>query len=385
MMGSTSTLFRYISRQFLLNFIAIMAILLGIMFMFDVVETLRRAGSQVHIPLGTILSISLMKLPYLAQSILSIGILFSSIYTCWRLNKTSELVVIRSFGLSAWQFLSPMLLCAVAIGVLATTVLNPLSAVFLAKSNELNTSYFQPNRDLVTVSKTGIWLRQPTKPGAAGINPSVASAQGVKSGDEDGYALIHSVTFNKKNWQLNNVLILFFDGADNFLSRMDSPVAYLRHGYWEIRNPVINDQSGARRAASWQIPTNLTARKIEESFADPETISFWNIPEYLNVMEDTGFPATHLYIHFQMLLAQPFLFAAMILLSAAFSLRPHRSGGVARMVFFGIATGFLVFFFQSMLQAFGISQKIPPGLAAWTPALVGLLIGTTALLHLEDG
>ncbi len=101
MMGSTSTLFRYIGRKFLFNLFAIMTILLGIMFMFDIVETLRRTGGQVHIPLGTMLSISLLKLPYLAQSILSIGVLFTSIYTCWRLNKTSELVVIRSFGLSA--------------------------------------------------------------------------------------------------------------------------------------------------------------------------------------------------------------------------------------------------------------------------------------------
>ncbi|MBU6474556.1 MAG: LPS export ABC transporter permease LptG [Alphaproteobacteria bacterium] len=378
MMGSTSTLFRYIGRQFLFNFAAIMTVLLGIMFMFDVVETLRRAGGEVHIPLATILSISLMKLPYLAQSILSIGVLFASIYTCWRLNKTSELVVIRSFGLSAWQFLSPMLLGAAAIGILATTVLNPLSAVFLARSNDLNTSYFQPNRDLVTVSKTGIWLRQPIKPQTA---PALQAGQ---TGGE-GYALIHSATFDRSDRQLNNVLVLFFDNADAFLGRMDSSKAYLRHGYWEIYNPVINDKEGARRVATQDIPTTLTSRKIEESFADPETISFWNIPEYLSVMKDAGFPATHLYIHFQMLLAQPFLLAAMILLAATFSLRPPRMGGVATMILLGVATGFLVFFVQSMLQAFGVSQKIPPGLAAWTPALVSLLLGATALLHLEDG
>ncbi len=265
-----------------------------------------------------------------------------------------------------------MLLCAVTIGVLATTVLNPLSAVFLAKSNELNNLYFHPNRDLVTVSKTGIWLRQPIKPDAA-------------NGEKNGYALIHSVTFDKKDWQLNKVLVLFFDNADNFISRMDSPVAHLRQGYWQIYNPVINDKTGAQQLKTQEIATNLTTRKIEESFADPETISFWNIPEYLKVMEDTGFPVTHLYIHFQMLLAQPFLLAAMILLSASFSLRPPRMGGLATMIFLGIATGFLVFFFQSMLQAFGVSQKIPAGLAAWTPALVSLLLGTTALLHLEDG
>jgi lipopolysaccharide export system permease protein len=363
MMGSTSTLYRYISRQFLLHFAIIMLVLLGIMFLFDVVDTLRRAG-QTHIPVGTILSMSFMKMPYLAQSILPMGVLFTAIYTCWKLNKTSELVVIRSFGLSAWQFLSPLILCALLIGVVSTAVLNPISAVFLDRFNQLSSLYFQSQRDLVTVSKTGIWLRQPSK---------------------DGYALIHSATFDKQEWQLNNVLVLFFDNADNFVRRLDSPVAHLRDGYWEINQPVINDKKGAQKADTEKIATTLTSQKIEESFADPETISFWNIPEYIKIMEDTGFPATRLYIHFQTLLAQPFLLAAMILLAATFSLRPPRFGGVAAMVVMGIGAGFIVFFIQSMLQAFGVSQKIPVNLAAWTPAIVGLLLGATALLHLEDG
>jgi lipopolysaccharide export system permease protein len=102
-------------------------------------------------------------------------------------------------------------------------------------------------------------------------------------------------------------------------------------------------------------------------------------------MEDTGFPATRLYIHFQSLLAQPFLLAAMVLLAATFSLRPPRFGGVATMIALGIAVGFLVFFVQSMLQAFGVSQKVPVGLAAWSPSIVSLLLGVTALLHMEDG
>ena len=363
-MTTSSTLFRYIGRQFLINFAVMMLILLGIMFLFDVVETLRRAASQSHIPVSLILSLSFMKLPYLAQSILPMGILFTSVYTCWKLNKTSELVVIRSFGLSAWQFLSPLILCAMAIGTFSTAALNPVSAIFLNRYNQLSSIYFQSDRDLVTVSKTGIWLRQPSK---------------------DGYSLIHSATFDKKEWQLNNVIVLFFDNADSFLRRMDSPVAYLRDGYWEIRQPLVNDKKGLTHADTQKIQTGLTSQKIEESFADPETISFWSIPEYIKIMEDTGFPATRLYIHFQSLLAQPFLLAAMVLIAATFSLQPPRFGGVATMIVLGISAGFLVFFIQSILQAFGVSQKIPIGLAAWTPSIVAVLLGVTALLHLEDG
>ncbi|MFH1158698.1 MAG: LPS export ABC transporter permease LptG [Pseudomonadota bacterium] len=364
MIAASSTLFRYISRQFLASFIVLMTSLLGILLLFDVIEMLRRAAAQPDVPLGLILSMSLMKLPTLGQSILPMVILFTAIHTCWKLNKTSELVVIRSFGLSVWQFLSPMLLCALLIGIFSTAVVNPVSSIFLSKHNRLDNLHFQGARDPVAVSKTGIWLRQPS---------------------EQGYALIHSESFDKKQWQLNNVTILFFDDANAFLSRMDSPVAYLREGYWEIRQPLVSDRNGSRRFDIQKLQTELTAQKIEESFADPETISFWNIPEYIRIMEETGFPATRLYVHFHTLLAQPFFFIAMVLLAATFSLHPPRFGGGASMIVLGIAAGFFIFFMESMLQAFGISQKIPAHLAAWSPSIIGLLLGVTALLHLEDG
>src|SRR5690606_10674455 len=135
------------------------------------------------------------------------------------------------------------------------------------------------------------WLRQPV--------PDMNAGAG-------GYALLHSASFDKKAWQLNNVIVLFFDDSNTFVRRMDSPLAHLRDGYWEIEQPVVNDRKGTERLAVQKIPTQLNSQKIEESFADPETISFWSIPEYINIMEETGFPATRLYMHFHTLLAQPF-------------------------------------------------------------------------------
>lgn len=364
MIATSSTLFRYISRQFLVHFSILTLLLLGILLMFDTVESLRRAANMPQIPFGMLLSMSFMKLPWLGERILPVGVLFAAIYTCWKLNKTSELVVIRSAGLSVWQFLSPLVICALALGFLSTAVLNPVSSTFLGKQQQLDRVYFQNRANFVTVSKTGIWLRQPS---------------------EQGYALIHSENFDQKDWRLNNVTILFFDNNNNFIRRIDSPETLLKSGYWEVLNGFVNNKGGAQSVEVYTLPTELTAQKIEESFADPETISFWNIPEYIRIMEETGFPTTRLYIHFHALLAQPLLFAALIFLAATFSLRPPRVGGTASMIALGVAAGFFIFFMESILQAFGISQKIPVYLAAWSPAIISLLLGGGALLHLEDG
>lgn len=364
MIAGSSTLFRYIFRRFFAGFGVIMAVLMGVVYLFSVIELMRRAATHEGVPFRSLLAMAALQLPEMSQIMLPFGVLFAAIYTCWKLNKTHELIVIRAAGVSAWQFLSPMLAAALLTGIFATAVLNPFSSTLLSKYDQLTTQYLQQNSNLVTVSRTGIWLRQPTK---------------------DGYALIHSGAFDEKEWRLSDVIVFFFDNTDNFLSRIDSPEAFLKDGYWEIHDALVNEHNSSNHEEVRKLPTELTSQKIEESFADPDTISFWSIPDYIYIMEETGFPTTPLHIHFQALLAQPFLFMAMVLLAATFSLRPPRFGGTGAMIVLGVAIGFFIFFMESMLHAFGISQKIPVYLAAWTPAAVSLLLGTTALLHFEDG
>lgn len=370
--GASPVLFRYLGRSFLVNFALLMLALMGIVYIFEIVELMRRTANTEGVTTRVILIMAALKLPYTGAVILPFGILFSAIYTCWKLNRTHELVVIRAAGMSVWQFLNPMLVAAVLIGIASTSVVNPAASIMLAKYQQMQRVHLHTNDSLFTVSASGIWLRQPVT---------------------GGYALIHAGSLDKHallaaegaQWRLTDVLVYFFGNDDTFQRRIDSPEAFLKDGFWEVRNALVSDRSGASHADVSDIPTELTARKIEESFSDPDTISFWNIPEYIRIMDETGFPSVRLAIHFHALLAQPLLFAAMILLAATFSLRPPRFGGTGVLIALGVGAGFFIFFMESMLGAFGISQKIPPFLAAWTPAAVSLLLGLAALLHLEDG
>ena len=45
----------------------------------------------------------------------------------------------------------------------------------------------------------------------------------------------------------------------------------------------------------------------------------------------------------------------------------------------------LLYFVSDLVLALGLSGKIPPVLAAWTPAGVFTLIGVASLFHMEDG
>ncbi len=134
-----------------------------------------------------------------------------------------------------------------------------------------------------------------------------------------------------------------------------------------------------------RLETTLTPRKIEESFASPDTMSFWDLPGFINLLEESGFPAQRHRLHYNVLLARPFLLCAMVLVAATFSLRMQRRGGATFMIVGGVISGFLLYFLSDIVFALGLSGKVPVGLAAWTPTVVSLMFGASMLLHLEDG
>ena len=86
-----------------------------------------------------------------------------------------------------------------------------------------------------------------------------------------------------------------------------------------------------------------------------------------------------------MLLARPLLFVAMVVLAATVSLRFFRFGGVARLVLGGVSAGFVLYVVTQIMRDLGIAGIVNPVVAAWLPAAVGSLLGTLALLYLEDG
>ena len=75
----------------------------------------------------------------------------------------------------------------------------------------------------------------------------------------------------------------------------------------------------------------------------------------------------------------------MTLLSAGFSMRQIRRGGVARMIGSGVAAGFTLFISSRIAEEFGHSGVLPVALAAWAPTLAGLMLTIALLLHTEDG
>jgi lipopolysaccharide export system permease protein len=368
------TLSRYIGKHFLLAIILALLGLIAIVSLIDVVEMIRRASGRDGVPFHIILSLTLLKIPSFAIKLMPYGVLIGSMAALTRLTRTQELVIARSAGVSVWQFLSPAIIVVFALGVFMTTIFNPLAAAMMMKNEQIEGKYISGRANLLAVSASGLWLRQLEN------NNDSENKNGVSE------HIIYSAKLLQNDMSFAKVIIFSFDKNKKFVERLDAQRAILESGVLHL-SEVIRSIPGkpAETITEYSLPTTLTLEHIQDSFASPETMSFWHLPTFITTLENAGFSALKHRLYWQSLLANPFLMVGTVLIAAVFSLRSPRRGKIGILIVSGVTTGFLMHFFTDIIFALGAAGTIPIALAAWTPALITIMIGVSLLLHLEDG
>ncbi len=365
------TLGRYIGRQFSFAVLAVLTGLTLIVGLFDYIDLLRRAASQPRATFAIVTEIEAMRLPFVTIEILPFAVLLGGILAFWRLTRSSELVVARATGLSAWEFLAAPIAVACLLGIVTTTIVSPVSSALLTRADQLENRYLSTANDTVALSGGQLWLRQSDR----ALVPN-------------GVAILHVQHVWLRHGKLvgDGASVFRLDRQDTLLQRIEAPHIRLIGQNWVFPDArLITPDHIPAPPRTLTLSTDLSLTRVEESFASPDTLSFWQLPGFIALLKHAGFSTIRHRLHYQSLLALPLLAGTMALLAAGFSMRPTRRGGTAQMIGSGIAAGFLLFVVSKIAEQFGETGVLPTFLAAWAPAAVGLMLAITLLLHLEDG
>src|SRR5579862_7872578 len=100
-----STLGRYLSLRFFNMIMAVFLAIVGMVYVFDFVEMLRRSNGMPGVTAGFIAVLSLLRTPSVAEQILPFCVLFGTMAAFLDLSRKLELIVARSAGVSVWQFI----------------------------------------------------------------------------------------------------------------------------------------------------------------------------------------------------------------------------------------------------------------------------------------
>jgi lipopolysaccharide export system permease protein len=361
----------YIGRNFLFVFFGALGLIMGLIYLFDVIELLRRAATHGEIGFDLILEMALCKLPQMVQLILPFAVMIGAMASLWFMTRSRELVVTRSAGVSVWQILAPVMLVVSIIGGVNITAFNPLSATLYKRYEQLQDQALlrSGSGSPLSVGESGLWLRE----SHGDQQLVVVHANAVR---QEGY-----------NLRLREVSVFVTDNKDHLIYGIEAALGQLANGYFHLTEAnLLRPGHEVEHFPTYDLATQLTLAKIQDNFASPETISFWELPEFISFFESAGFSANRQKLYFQSLLASPLLLISMVLVAAVFSLTPNlRSGGIMLRLVGGVVSGFVFYFFSKVVYALGLSSTLPVALAAWTPAVVTGLVGVAALFHLEDG
>ncbi|KQO66888.1 MULTISPECIES: LPS export ABC transporter permease LptG [unclassified Methylobacterium] len=358
-----ATLGRYFAMRFVRTILGVFLTVFTLVYTLDFVELLRRAGDAEGASTGLMAQLSLYRTPAVAEGVLPFAILFGSMAALLQLSRKLELVVARAAGISAWQFLQPGVFVALAIGAFTVGVYNPISALMKQRSTEIEAKIFA--RSTKANSGKDLWIRQRSL---------------------DGQAIIRADTAVEGTTTLAGVSVFAFDEAGIFTAQIEAAKASLHDGYWELSQArVMAKGQPAETFDTYLIASTLVPSQVRQRFTPPESVPFWQLPETISRSERAGLDATRYRLQYDVLLARPVLFLAMVLVAASVSLRFFRFGGVGKLVLSGVAAGFVLYVARQVLEGLGASGIVTPAVAAWFPAVVGSLLGTLTLLYQEDG
>ena len=360
------TLSKYVLKSFGAWNGIVGAVLAFVASLFNLIDLMRRAQqSHADIKFSQIFKASFLQLPSILDQLSPLIVLFSTMILLWNLHKRSEITVMRSLGYSVWSLVGPMVLAVAGYSIVYFSFLNPLSASLKEEYTYYQDQIFQKHTDLSSVSKSGLWLKHQYS--------------------DENYAIVQVEKLIDRR-TFGNTVIYDFNQQGQFIKRYDVERVVIQPDRWLLERPTLtesNDIQIPTEAIVWDI--RLTLEKIQQTFQNPSSISFWKLPKFINLIEKTGLSSTEHTLYFMNLLVKPFVLISMVLIGGVCAFVSLRQQNAFIFILSGIFSGFSLHFLNQIFYALGESLKIPLFFAALTPTFIGLLVGLVLLIHLEEG
>lgn len=358
------TISSYISKEFLKNTSTVFSIFFIILIMLNSLEVLRRSYGR-DVSFLVYMKVILLKLPFLLKSIIPFAILIGAVLCYSRLNRNFELVVLRSASLSAWKFIMPTVLLALMIGVFNITMFDPISAFLFKKHKMVESKHIYGEDRILSISPNGIWLKD----------------QGDRL-----EKIIHAQYLYNLGKYLSEVVVFKLTNNSKFTTRINADTAIIENGILHLTDAYVYEPGKKPQYFPiYDMETNLAAEQVKENVPLPEIISFWGLPKFIKEIEAAGFNALEHKVYFYNLIASPFFLAAIALLASSLTLRHPRTFRFGQVVVFSIFVGFLVYFFNRVIQVMTLSGNIPIWLGVITPTIACTLVGVYIVLRKEHG
>lgn len=359
-----SSMNRYFSRVFMFWIVTCSCIVLSVISLFEATEQARRAMSSANVGFNHILEIILLKIPNHLQLLLPFIVLTASLVAFSRLNNSNEITMAKSSGISVWQLIGGLSFVSFFVAMVQLMVINPLGATLNARLENLEQSIYSSASSSFSLSETGLWIKEII---------------------DDRESIIHIQHISLPDNEMRNVTFHYFSLDGAYKGRIDAEKATLDLNTWHLYKATRwTSRDVGTYYENMTMPSILSLKKILNTNTSPESLSFWQLPRYIRILEKSGLSSLPFRLYWHELIAKIGMMVTMILLAASFSLRPIRQGYTTTLIALGVGSGFFLHFMNDIVYALGMAGRIPPILAAWAPSLIMAGLSAALLMYTEE-
>ena len=359
---------RYLLIKFIKNFIYFISISLLIVFLVEFVELLRRTSENPNIPsIFYVIYLALLKITESVAYIIPISVFVTTMMTCRGLNKYREMVIIQNTGLHSFRILYPFVFFIILFCAIYFIILNPLFSHATNSYQKIEQEVFRGKLSKTSISKSGIWLRQ---------------------GSVNNKIVIRAANFIPERSLFKDATFFIFTKRNNFTERIDVESAQLEKEFWILKNAIINKPNKkVIKIDEYTLKTNLSIKKIEDSFLDPQSLSIWKIPSFIKLLKESGFSATKHQIYLFKTIFLPLYLIGLILIAGSFTIKfTQTKPKTFFLILTGTVIGFLIHVLSETIYSLGIANKLPfwnVWVASLAPSIITIMIGAYFVIHFE--
>jgi len=376
----------YVLRRYLSVFALAFASLVGIFYIatfIDLADKLFR-GSTTG---ATLLRYFYFQTPQYVYFIIPLAALLSTLVTVGVLTKNSELIVMRACGVSLYRSALPLVL----LGVVLSGALFELQDKVLAEANReaqrLNalirgwpspTNSGQLSHRWLVAKNGDLYFFEFFDPTVNAFNrlsvyhpdPATWRLAGLTFADNVKYS---PAAADENEWTATG-------GWDREFAvpRASAPHAPTPRRGRPVAapssSPAVKYQAFAQRPLNLEPPAYFKADE-----PDPERMSYVELKEYVNKLQESGYYAVRSQVDLQKKIAFPFVALVMTLLAVPFAVTTGRSGALYG-VGIGIVMAIVYWTAQSIFGAMGGAGLLSPTLAAWAPNILFTAVASYMML-----
>jgi lipopolysaccharide export system permease protein len=301
----------------------------------------------------------LLTIPGHIYKLIPTAVLIGAMYTVGQLSHQSELIVLRSSGLSIKQIARAVMPIAIFFSILTFAV-----GDLITPNSEKNAQQLKTNATNTSISmefKSGFWMK-----------------------DGNNFVNIENVL---PDATLSNIHIYEFDDQFNLRTIIDAKNGKFDDGNWDLTQITVKNFVGNQiitekiEKGNWK--SLIRPEMMNVLIISPDKMSIFNLVKFINYLKINNQKSSKYETALWEKLINPLMPIVMILFALPFGFLQQRSGGKFLKMFIGISIGIGYQIINTLFRHVGLLNDWPPFLSSLLPSFLFLSLGIYMIMRFE--